>query len=100
MPSILKGERPATDIVFPDSSMRLVEGVYKHNPVADYFNEVLADSAAAYLKAYLTEHPDARIRLIEVGAGTGGTSAMLFAKLKPFAKQIAEYCYTDVSKAF
>ncbi|MGG3111556.1 beta-ketoacyl synthase N-terminal-like domain-containing protein [Bacillus velezensis] len=100
MPSILKGERPATDIVFPDSSMRLVEGVYKHNPVADYFNEVLADSAAAYLKAYLTEHPDARIRLIEVGAGTGGTSAMLFTKLKPFAKQIAEYCYTDVSKAF
>ncbi|WP_249713339.1 hypothetical protein, partial [Bacillus cereus] len=33
-------------------------------------------------------------------AGTGGTTAMLFTKLNPFVKQIAEYCYTDVSKAF
>ncbi|HEX3029886.1 MAG TPA: methyltransferase, partial [Clostridia bacterium] len=100
LPEILTGEVPATDIMFPNSSMELVEGVYKNNTVADYMNEVLADAVVAYIQQRLAQGTDTKLRILEIGAGTGGTSAMLFEKLKPFEELIQEYCYTDISKAF
>ena len=100
LPDILTGKRPATDILFPNSSMELVEGIYKDNPVSDYFNEVLADTVVAYLQKRLQRNASARIRILEIGAGTGGTSNRVFKKLRPFRDHIEEYCYTDISKAF
>jgi polyketide synthase PksN len=100
LPQILTGKRPATDIIFPNSSLELVEGIYKHNPVSDYFNEVLADTVAAYIQERLRQDSSARPRIIEIGAGTGGTSAVVFEKLQPYKAHIEDYCYTDISKAF
>ncbi|MGO4790098.1 SDR family NAD(P)-dependent oxidoreductase [Paenibacillus sp. 2KB_20] len=100
LPEILTGKRLATDIMFPNSSMNLVEGIYKNNPVADHFNEVLADTLLAYMEERINESPAVKIRIIEIGAGTGGTSSRLFQKLKPYNDYIEEYCYTDISKAF
>ncbi|WP_052421797.1 SDR family NAD(P)-dependent oxidoreductase [Paenibacillus sp. FSL P4-0081] len=100
LPDILSGKLPATDVMFPNSSMELVEGVYKHNPVADAFNEVLGDVVAAYVKQRIQLDPSARIRILEIGAGTGGTSAGVLRKLKAYADNIQEYRYTDISQAF
>ncbi|WP_249930914.1 beta-ketoacyl synthase N-terminal-like domain-containing protein, partial [Paenibacillus polymyxa] len=100
LPEILTGNIPATDIVFPQSSMKLVEGIYKNSPAADYFNEVLGDIVVSYLNERLKHDPSGSIRIIEIGAGTGGTSAMLFQKLRPYQEHIHEYCYTDKSRAF
>ncbi|MER0466096.1 beta-ketoacyl synthase N-terminal-like domain-containing protein [Bacillus cabrialesii subsp. cabrialesii] len=100
LPDILTGKASATDILFPNSSMDLVEGVYKNNQVADYFNDVLADTLTAYLEERLKQDPEAKIRILEIGAGTGGTSAAVFQKLKAWQTHIKEYCYTDLSKAF
>lgn len=100
LPEILTGKRPATDIMFPDSSMELVEDIYKNNVISDYFNEVLANKVAAYIQERLKQDSGALIRIFEIGAGIGGTSAMVFQKLTPYREQIEEYCYTDISKAF
>ncbi|WPS89977.1 SDR family NAD(P)-dependent oxidoreductase [Brevibacillus halotolerans] len=100
LPDILRGRIPATDIMFPNSSMELVEGIYKNNLVADHFNEVLADIVVAYVQERLKQDEFAKIRILEIGAGTGGTSAMVFKKLKPYQANIEEYCYTDLSRAF
>ena len=100
LPEILDGRRLATDVVFPDASMRLVEGVYRGNPVSDHFNEVLSDCVESYVRTRLQADAQARIRILEIGAGTGGTSVSVFRRLKPFQENIAEYCYTDLSKAF
>ncbi len=100
LPEILTGKQLATDVMFTDSSMKLVEGIYKENPVADYFNETVADIAAAYVRERLKQEVPQKIRIIEIGAGTGGTSAMVFKKLKPYCEHIQEYCYTDISRAF
>jgi 2-polyprenyl-3-methyl-5-hydroxy-6-metoxy-1,4-benzoquinol methylase len=100
LPEILTGKILATDIMFPNSSMELVEGIYKNNTAADYFNEMLANIVCAYIQERLTGDPSARITVIEIGAGTGGTSTMVFQKLKPYREHIQEYCYTDISKAF
>ncbi len=100
LPDILREDVPATDIMFPHSSMELVEGIYKHNQVADYFNSALSDTLTAYVKENISKHSKAEIRILEIGAGTGGTSAGIFEKLRPYQNHIKEYCYTDVSKAF
>ncbi|MEJ2621928.1 MAG: SDR family NAD(P)-dependent oxidoreductase, partial [Candidatus Thiodiazotropha sp.] len=100
LPDILTGRRLATDVMFPDASVTLVEGIYKDNPLADYFNEVLAEGIVVYLEQRLAQDPSTRIRLLEIGAGTGGTTAVVLAKLKPYQGHIQEYCYTDISQAF
>ncbi|WP_330276270.1 SDR family NAD(P)-dependent oxidoreductase [Lentzea sp. NBC_00516] len=97
---ILTGRRPATDVMFPKSSLELVEAVYRNNPVADYFNDVLADTLVDHVRARVAENPDVRLRLLEIGAGTGGTSRVVFGRLAPWRDNIETYCYTDLSKAF
>ncbi|MCR8993899.1 SDR family NAD(P)-dependent oxidoreductase [Brevibacillus laterosporus] len=100
LPDIVTGKVLATDILFPNSSMELVEGIYKHNLVADYFNEMLADTIVAYVQEKVEQDSSSKIRILEIGAGTGGTSAIVFDKVKPYQEHIQEYCYTDLSKAF
>ena len=39
-----------------------------------------------------------RVKVLEVGAGTGGTSAFVLAALEPYQERV-EYHYTDVSPA-
>src|SRR5262249_38849352 len=55
LPDILAGKQRATDILFPNGSMQLVEPIYQHNTVADYFNEVLADTVVAYIQELRAE---------------------------------------------
>ncbi|WP_050486703.1 SDR family NAD(P)-dependent oxidoreductase [Streptomyces sp. CNS654] len=100
LPAILRGEVLATDVMFPRSSMELVEGVYRNNPVSDRFNEVLADAAAGVVAEILRADPAARVRVLEIGAGTGGGSAKVFERLAPFAAHVETYTYTDLSKSF
>ncbi|MGN6151229.1 MAG: beta-ketoacyl synthase N-terminal-like domain-containing protein [Lysobacteraceae bacterium] len=96
---ILTGAVNATDVMFPESSMHLVEGIYKHNPIAAHFNRLLGEHLRAELSARAArgEHG---LRLIEIGAGTGGTTATLLPMLRGFGDLVEEYCYTDLSKAF
>jgi len=100
LPDILSGRRAATAVMFPQGSMQLVEGVYRNNLVADHFNAALAESLMAYVKARLRKEPAAQLRILEIGAGTGGTSALLFDHLAGYAANVAEYCYTDISPSF
>lgn len=97
---ILRGEVPATGVMFPDSSMELVEGIYKNNSDADYYNELAAECAGGYAAARAGElQPGRKIRVLEIGAGTGGTTVSVLKALKPYADQI-DYYYTDISAAF
>ncbi|WP_432150235.1 amino acid adenylation domain-containing protein [Streptomyces sp. bgisy029] len=93
LPAILSGRTKATAVMFPGGSFELVEPVYRGNATADYFNDVTAGAVRA--------EADARgdgIRLLEIGAGTGSSSERIFARLT--GRDVAEYRYTDISKAF
>ncbi|HSI47392.1 MAG TPA: SDR family NAD(P)-dependent oxidoreductase, partial [Ideonella sp.] len=100
LPAILQGRVQATSVMFPGSAMHLVEGVYQGNAVADFFNDVLCDTVVAFVAERVRQDPEARVRILEIGAGTGGTSARLLARLAPHAAHIAQYAYTDLSRAF
>ena len=97
---ILTGRTSAVDIVFPGSSLEFVEGIYKYNTIADHFNDVVGDCVVALVQRRLAQDPAARVRVLEIGAGTGGTTATLLPRLRPYADRVEEYCYTDLSRAF
>jgi polyketide synthase PksM len=100
LPEILAGERLATEVMFPNSSMELVEGVYKNNDQADFYNTIVAEAVARRVQESVRADTRRKLRILEIGAGTGGTSAVVLEKLAGFAEHIDEYCYTDLSKAF
>ncbi|WP_206409304.1 SDR family NAD(P)-dependent oxidoreductase, partial [Lysobacter enzymogenes] len=97
---VLSGQRAATDVLFPKSSPHLVEGIYRDSPVPDYFNKVLCSTLVRYIERRRRIDPDARLRILEIGAGTGGTTTPLVRALQPYAASIAEYRFTDISRSF
>ena len=100
LPRILAGEVRATDVMFPNSSMELVEGIYRGNSVTDMFNGVMADAVVEVLCEVVRRDPAARLRLLEIGAGTGGGTVGVLRALEPFEANVDTYCYTDVSRSF
>jgi acyl transferase domain-containing protein/acyl-CoA synthetase (AMP-forming)/AMP-acid ligase II/acyl carrier protein/2-polyprenyl-3-methyl-5-hydroxy-6-metoxy-1,4-benzoquinol methylase len=99
-PDILTGQTPATDIMFPHSSLELVEGIYKGNTSSDYFNQLVVQSVQSYIQARLPlTKPDEKIKILEVGAGTGGTSALVLESIDSYREQLS-YRYTDISAGF
>ena len=97
---IVKGVKIATDVMFPNGSLEYVAEIYKGNYQADYFNELLAQYIADSVERTIPNLKNGeKIKLLEVGAGTGGTSEIIFQKLKSFSDHV-EYWYTDVSKSF
>src|SRR5207248_6901474 len=107
LPEILSGKRRATDVIFPNSSMELVEDIYKRNDIADCFNTILTETVIDYVRGRRAGSASKGLRILEIGAGTGGTSAMVLQKLQgvgpgapSYGDDILEYCYTDISRAF
>jgi polyketide synthase PksN len=99
MPDILAGRSTATSVLFPGGSFELVEAVYNRNIASDYFNCALADEVRAEV-GRLRGEARSGIRILEVGAGTGSASKWIFDRLADVEGDIAEYAYTDISKAF
>ncbi|MGU3493771.1 amino acid adenylation domain-containing protein [Xanthobacteraceae bacterium A53D] len=99
LPDVLTGRRRAVEVLFPGGSMALVSAAYGDNPVADHYNSRIARLLSDYVALRLKRDPAARITILEVGAGTGGTSAGALNALDPFAPSL-RYLYTDVSDGF
>lgn len=95
MGDVLAGMIEPLEAVFPGGSSELVAGIYSGNPVSDYYNELLALSLRHYLNARRVADSRASIRILEIGAGVGGTTRRL---LKELPSGI-EYVFTEISPA-
>lgn len=98
--AVLSGKLAATDVLFPKASSHLVEGIYRDSPVPDFFNRVLCSVIVRYIERRRRIDPEVRLQILEIGAGTGGTTTPLVQALAPYAQSIADYRFTDISKAF
>ncbi|MFL0799415.1 MAG: amino acid adenylation domain-containing protein [Agarilytica sp.] len=97
---ILSGSQDATQVLFPNGSMELVESIYKDFPIVDYYNDLVVDRLLRQISNIAKKDPEYRIRILEIGAGTGGTSKKVFESLRGVSNVISEYAYTDISQAF
>lgn len=101
LPELLTGQKNYTEVMFPGGSMELVEKTYKGNKIADYFNQTVAETVKTYIQERIKKDPSARIQVLEVGAGTGGTSQFVLEAIgKSGAEDKVDYYYTDISLAF
>jgi polyketide synthase PksM len=100
LPAILTGRLAATDVLFPAGSLDRVERIYRDAPVTVHFNSALAEIVADRARNCRAEHPEVRLRILEIGAGTGATTASVLKALIPLHTGIEEYCYSDVSPVF
>ncbi|MDN0200043.1 amino acid adenylation domain-containing protein [Streptomyces sp. S.PNR 29] len=99
-PRILRGEVGATEIMFPGSSMKLVQNFYKGNPLTDSFNLLVRETVRCFLDLRLPRMPEGdAIRVVELGAGTGATSERVLPVLAAHPGR-AEYTFTDISPRF
>ncbi|HEY3919473.1 MAG TPA: SDR family NAD(P)-dependent oxidoreductase [Stellaceae bacterium] len=91
---VLTGACDPLSLLFPDGDTRAVERVYADSPGARAMNRLVA---AALSAAVADQPPDRTLRVLEIGAGTGATTAVLLPAL---ADRKARYVYTDVSPRF
>ncbi|CAN5135286.1 hypothetical protein BH11PSE11_BH11PSE11_05040 [soil metagenome] len=88
--AILDGRITAFDVLFPDGSMDQLQALYEKSPFALTLAGWMRTAFAAATAKLASP------RVIEVGAGTGGTTAHLL----PLMPANGHYLFTDVSHAF
>jgi acyl transferase domain-containing protein/NADPH:quinone reductase-like Zn-dependent oxidoreductase/SAM-dependent methyltransferase/NADP-dependent 3-hydroxy acid dehydrogenase YdfG len=94
---VLRGEIAGTDVMFPNSSMERVEGIYKGNAQVDHYNQSVALNVLAYIRHCMPKlGKNGKIKILEVGAGTGSTSTMIFDAVREYGEHLT-YVYTDIS---
>ena len=93
LPDVLRGEADALTLLFSSGEPTAAD-LYLKAPVARAANRLLADTIAALL----AELPSGRrLRVIEVGAGTGSATASVLPELPDGG---CDYVYTDISAGF
>lgn len=92
MMEILSEEVNPVVILFQDGDWSRAENYYRKNPIAEYYNQIVAKAIGAYVKSH-----SGCTKILEVGAGTGGTSYDIFREI---CNMNVEYTYTDLSTFF
>lgn len=94
MDEVLSGKTDGMQLLFPDGSSADMEHLYQSSIAFRNNNRV----AAEIVKQAIKDCPDGRIiRVLEVGAGTGGMTSYVVQVLPPHS---VEYFFTDVSNIF
>jgi SAM-dependent methyltransferase/aryl carrier-like protein len=90
---VLTGQVSPLDTLFPDGSYETVDYLYHHWPVIRYYNGILA----AVVEKIANIRPAQQLRVLEIGAGTGGSTGFVLPEL-PADRTV--YHFTDVSDFF
>lgn len=91
---VLAGRVSPLETLFPGGSFDVAVRLYHESSLLRYVNGI----GAAALERFIAERPaGAPVRVLEIGAGTGGTTAFLTSVLP---EDRSDYLYTDVSDIF
>ncbi len=87
---VLRGETDPLQLLFPGGSFDAAEQLYQRAPFALTYN--------ALVNEIVTRATQGRaVRILEIGAGTGGTTSFILPNL---SADDAEYMFTDISPLF
>jgi SAM-dependent methyltransferase len=91
---VLTGRADPLSLLFPSGSQALVEHMYQDAAPARAFNEMLAEAVAAAVSSLPVGR---RLRVLEIGGGTGSTTSFVVPRLPA---DRTDYVFTDVSPLF
>lgn len=92
--AILTGKHSPLETLFPGGSLDTAENLYQEWSVARYFNAIARSITESVVKVL---PPGKQLRILEIGAGTGGTTTSLLPVLPP---ERTFYYFTDLSDFF
>lgn len=90
---VLRGEVDPLHLLFPGGSFAEARTLYVESPFAQTYNGVVADAVRRLSEVV----PDRPLRILEIGAGTGGTTTYVLPALSAGP---VDYTFTDVSPLF
>lgn len=96
---MLTGECDPVSILFSSKNKGLLADIYQNNVVSDYYNEIVKMAVQYLLLKKIRQYPERKICILEIGAGTAGTTDCVIAGIRKLS-QYFTYCFTDVSLAF
>ncbi|HEX7679467.1 MAG TPA: class I SAM-dependent methyltransferase, partial [Thermoanaerobaculia bacterium] len=79
---IITGRIDITDVVFQNANMDVFTEVFRGGVVSDFFNRIVADAVHDTIVRLKTTTP--KIRILEIGAGTGATTTAILEVLQSF----------------
>jgi acyl transferase domain-containing protein/SAM-dependent methyltransferase len=91
---VLVGRESPLEILFPGGSFQLAEDLYQRSPTMQYVNEI---AVAAMIQTVAAMPSGRALRILEIGAGTGGTTSALAPRLP---SDRVRYVFTDLSDMF
>ncbi|MGO1051528.1 methyltransferase [Crossiella sp. CA198] len=92
LPELLRGTEQAVHLLFPEGRTEVAAALYREGATARYQRAAVAGALRA-----VAESTPGRLRVLEVGAGTGGTTEAVLPALRG---QDVDYLFTDVSRYF
>lgn len=93
LPGLLAGEQDPVALLFPEGRFDTADSLYRGNVAAQYLNKAV--STMMHRIAAISDRPS--LRILEAGAGTGGTTQGVVDVLRGFD---VDYLFTDVSPFF
>ncbi|HEY9088382.1 MAG TPA: beta-ketoacyl synthase N-terminal-like domain-containing protein, partial [Anaerolineaceae bacterium] len=95
----LNGTADPLQALFPGGSLDTAERIYQKSPAALTYNGLVREvvNAIQEFSAAAAPTPQNKLRVLEIGAGTGGTTAFV---LPLFPAPSTEYTFTDISPLF
>ncbi|RAP32030.1 hypothetical protein DID76_01545 [Candidatus Marinamargulisbacteria bacterium SCGC AG-414-C22] len=97
--NVISGKITAAEVLFTSESVKLIEKIYKDNIISDYFNIKIGNYIKNIIEQKLNTSSDTQITILEIGAGTGGTTQTVLNYIAPFSDKLT-YIYSDISRAF
>ena len=91
---VVSGRADGRDVLFTGEGYALLQEFYREAPAPAYYNVLMANLVSDFASAFDGVRP---MRVLEVGAGTGGTTAHILPRLNP---RNTSFVYSDVSNLF
>ncbi|MFJ9363729.1 SDR family NAD(P)-dependent oxidoreductase [Nocardia sp. NPDC101769] len=92
--AVLRDEINPIELIFPESEYQSVVDLYETSFSFERCNRTVAEVVARAVRALPGDRP---IRVLEIGAGTAGTTGWI---LKELPADRAEYVFTDIGQLF
>lgn len=91
---MLRGEQDPLELLFPAGDTSMATKLYRDSPIAQMMNHLVQKAVLSAIDQLPSEQG---LRILELGAGTGGTTSWLLPHL-PVSR--TEYTFTDISPTF